>query len=672
MCVGWCAENRPVIGTHDGHLYEFDPETNFSIRNIVQAHSSTVNTIYTSFGHGICTGGKDGHVKLFNEDLECSKTFDVGALGTSVKSSVRSVEWDPEDRTLLTGTRGSDIYELSALDGTDVNGGPILAGHSGGELWGLACHPTRSEFVTAGDDMTLRLWEAKNKVCLRSCTLPCMARCCAYHPDGKKIAVGLGADLGRGKHKKSGGFLIISASAMETTHEGKDSKQWITDIKYTPDGNTLAVASHDSRIYIYDVSNGYMMRGVFSKHNAFVTHFDFSSDSAFLQSNCGAFELLFADVSNGSHMPVASVLRDQLWDTQTCPFGWSVQGLWPKAEEVLGTDVHACDRSRSKKLLVSSDAFGALRLHRYPCLVQGSGHKCYQGHSLHVRNVRFSAGDRYVISVGGQDRAVFQWEVNLENDENDALKDDDEEDHNDGVDSDVADMFDDAEDGAARDQDDYVAVKPWLGSIVPPTNAPKKSIQGPDIDRLTLDFAHGYRSQDTRATVAYNHVGNIVYPSAALGVIYKKESHGQRFFSKHRGDVVSLAMDRSGHFVATGEIGKRPSIHIWNAVTASLICSFENFHRHAVVCLQFDKEGKQLVSVGNDENHIVAVWATHSGKDMSLFFFFNYYSHKQNSFFIFSLYQVHGKMDISRRTVQTEEPRLASLCSIFLRQIFLS
>ena len=59
-----------MIGTHDGHLYEFDPETKFSIRNIVQAHSSTVNTIYTSFEHGVCTGGKDGHVKLFNEDLE--------------------------------------------------------------------------------------------------------------------------------------------------------------------------------------------------------------------------------------------------------------------------------------------------------------------------------------------------------------------------------------------------------------------------------------------------------------------------------------------------------------------------------------------------------------------------------------------------------------------------
>ena len=69
----------------------------------------------------------------------------------------------------------------------------------------------------------------------------------------------------------------------------------------------MAVASHDNQIYIYDVSNGYMLRSQFAKHNSFITHFDFSSDSAFIMSNCGAFELLFADVGNGARQTCASI-----------------------------------------------------------------------------------------------------------------------------------------------------------------------------------------------------------------------------------------------------------------------------------------------------------------------------------------------------------------------------
>lgn len=44
------------------------------------------------------------------------------------------------------------IYEISALDGADVAGGPITTSHFGGEVTGLARHPQRAEFATAGDD----------------------------------------------------------------------------------------------------------------------------------------------------------------------------------------------------------------------------------------------------------------------------------------------------------------------------------------------------------------------------------------------------------------------------------------------------------------------------------------------------------------------------------------
>ena len=36
---------------------------------------------------------------------------------------------------------------------------------------------------------------------------------------------------------------------------------------------------------------------------------------------------------------------------------------------------------------------------------------CRSGHALAVRRVRWTANDTHVLSVGGDDRAVFQWKV---------------------------------------------------------------------------------------------------------------------------------------------------------------------------------------------------------------------------------------------------------------------
>jgi microtubule-associated protein-like 6 len=63
-------------------------------------------------------------------------------------------------------------------------------------------------------------------------------------------------------------------------------------MKFSGDGNTLAIGSRDTKIYLYDTKN-YGLRAKCEKHNSYITHFDFAMDSNFVQSNCGAYELLF-------------------------------------------------------------------------------------------------------------------------------------------------------------------------------------------------------------------------------------------------------------------------------------------------------------------------------------------------------------------------------------------
>lgn len=50
----------------------------------------------------------------------------------------------------------SKIYEISAADGSDVAGGPITTSHYDGHLTGLARHPQKKEYATAGGDGTVR------------------------------------------------------------------------------------------------------------------------------------------------------------------------------------------------------------------------------------------------------------------------------------------------------------------------------------------------------------------------------------------------------------------------------------------------------------------------------------------------------------------------------------
>jgi len=277
--------------------------------------------------------------------------------------------------------------------------------HCTGELWGLATAPNGDCFVTAGDDATLRVWDIRAHTQIAKCRMKDIMRTAAYSPDGGMIAVGFGAGKGA-----DSGFCVVDAVTLEVIFEGQDSTEWIQDIKFSPDGATLAVCSRDSMIYLYDVQSDWAKKAVCKGHSRFVTHVDFSADSKNMQSTCGAYELLFWDCVTGAQKPSgAADLKDSAWSTWTCPLGWPVQGIWPSQND--GTEFNAVDRSHNGKLLVAADDFGRLQLYNYPCVTSGCGSDTYFGHSSHITNCRWTSDDQHVITTGGNDRSIFQWVV---------------------------------------------------------------------------------------------------------------------------------------------------------------------------------------------------------------------------------------------------------------------
>jgi microtubule-associated protein-like 6 len=277
-----------------------------------------------------------------------------------------------------------------------------------GELWGLALHPSLPLAATGGDDGTVRVWELNTHKQRASVKLDTLVRAVAYSPDGSLIAAGLGGRLGGKEAGPEGQFVVLNASTLAIVHSGHDSKEWIQDVKFSPDGTKLAVSSHDNKIYVYDVTAGFSLKATCGAHNSFITHFDFSADSNFIQSNCGAYELLFHDAETGKQEPGgATKLRNTEWATWTCVLGWPVQYIWPAFAD--GTDINSVDRSPSGRFLALADDSGKVKLFNYPVVTPSAASKSFDGHSSHVTNVRFNPTETHLLSVGGNDRAVFQW-----------------------------------------------------------------------------------------------------------------------------------------------------------------------------------------------------------------------------------------------------------------------
>ena len=103
-----------MIGTHDGHLYEFDPETKFSIRNIVQAHSSTVNGNEIHAAHRsndkkhIAIADAFGQIKVYR--YPCLDKRAKFASGFGIASHASNIRWSKDDRYIIvTGGRDRTV-----------------------------------------------------------------------------------------------------------------------------------------------------------------------------------------------------------------------------------------------------------------------------------------------------------------------------------------------------------------------------------------------------------------------------------------------------------------------------------------------------------------------------------------------------------------------------------
>eukprot|EP00873_Tetraselmis_striata_P042208 jgi/Tetstr1/462472/TSEL_007468.t1 len=351
-------------------------------------------------GTVLLSGGADGLVMMWGVDKGGLSAL-IRVMPVVLPSQLQDGEEPPKIVSLdcvpgsdvfMVGTKGCDIFEV------DNDPEMLIEGHSA-DVYGLSMSPSHPHiFATAAESSKVGIWDISRRRNIRLIETARIARSVAWSPNGGHLAIGC----------KDGGLQVLEFyPAMRQVFWGHDTHSSIDELKYSPCGQFLAVASHDQCIYVYNVSKGYSKVGRCVGHSSSVIHLDWSADSAVIQSSDTAKELLY--FSSRTCKQVKENQRDTVWASWSTVQGFSVMGIWKNTSDT--TDINACHRSPCGKYLVAADDSGVIRLYNYPCVIEKAPSRDYFGHSSHVMNVRFSPDGKYVTSVGGHDRAVFQWRV---------------------------------------------------------------------------------------------------------------------------------------------------------------------------------------------------------------------------------------------------------------------
>ncbi|GMH54311.1 hypothetical protein TrST_g10520 [Triparma strigata] len=625
----------------------------------------------------VVVAGEFGAVKILDEALGELKAFDLRTLCPTSKSKVvRSACLNKDSRKLLVATKGSEIYEFSNPAGgeeeeepKDINNGALIVGHSSDQLWGCAAHPVKNEVATCGDDKLVSLWDLDSNKVVRSIDVGDFARSCDYAPNGHLLAVGLGGvrnggaigsyeapvfetkeeaeetEVGLGEEKKEaeeaeviptdpwlktlyalgvkprekeGSVLVLSLLEDEVriVCANQDAAGYISDVKFSPDGNLLAAGSMDGNIYFYNCLKDFVLVGKTEGSSGLpVCHVDWSADSAFVMAT--NMRKNDAEVKFYSATEFSEVDADEegvinaSWDTWTSTLGKTTKGCFPNGGKDLSVVNSVC-RNSGSNLVACGDVTGSLKIMKYPSLETGAAFKDFSAHSAAggVSKVVFSKSDSYVASIGAGDRCLCVWDVLVDEDEDEADKEYGLSDDSDyvvmaPVEVEESTVGSDEVQGSEEEKKDD-------GAAVELTWTEKLSGREGGFDTLDYEVQACY-GVSPKAGFGYNVAGDAVYSCGGASVIYRGSEQKFTVFSGSDGGVKALVVSLDGRFGLVGDANG--GVKIFDTSTGGKVISLADgvSGGSGIAAVAFSADGKMCATVGSDTDRSLTVYSSPSG-----------------------------------------------------------
>ena len=325
----------------------------------------------------------------------------------------------------------------------DINKGPLVTSHWSGQSPKssvLCVAKIPGGFLTGGSDCTLRQWscgEGLPNKCVKQINFD--AGVTVITASASSIAVGFGVS---GLESRWNTAQILTLAEFTVTSEVKDPSSSVLDLKFSPDGNMLAVASNDSSIYIYNVVTvstpaanegdppidvtSWVLKGKLSGHVSGVRNIDFSADGNFLRSlEVNEFLTIWDVVANfGSVLDVVTdaegnrtdPLKSMSWASSSFPSSWDTKGIWSHLPSSMQLSCYDRNGALGVASSNSHSSQGSLSLCRVAALGR-SNMSFIPAHVGSVSGVCFIEEGTRLVTTGTDDGTVKVWRVVYDSEE---------------------------------------------------------------------------------------------------------------------------------------------------------------------------------------------------------------------------------------------------------------